>query len=373
MPTLSLSELSARELGELRATVREVAEAAGGPAMARRLESAVDGADFDRESWKTLAQDVGLAGLGLPADAGGVGGLVELLAVAEELGAALTAVPFLSSTVLTGQVLARCGPSAVETLKRVASGQIGTVALVDAAGRFDPAGVVSGTLRSGSDVTLDGQVRFVTDGLSAEILVVSVAGEHGCDVAVVDPVSRGVTRRPMRVLDFSRPQAEITFTGTPATLLTTGGTGLAALRGGLDVALLALAADQLGGAQRAFDRTLDYVKARRQFNREIGSFQAVKHRLADALALVEQARSAVDRVGWRALDEQALAEASVVASCWCSDAYVAVTAEMVHLHGGIGFTWEHDAHLYFRRARADAVLWGDATYHRERLATLRGW
>jgi alkylation response protein AidB-like acyl-CoA dehydrogenase len=370
---LILRALSDDELVELRSTVREVAEAGGGTELVRALENPSDGVDHDVAAWQTLAGDIGLGGLGLPEDVGGVGGLVEVLAVSEELGAALAAVPFLSSTVLAGQILARCGDAAGESLAAIASGTIATAAIVDAAGRFAVDGVATASSSAASDVVVDGTAQFVTDGMSASLLVVAVRTQDGLDVALVDPAGPGVTRRAMRVVDFSRPQAEVTFSGAPGTMLTHGGTGEDALRGGLDVALLALAAEQLGGAQRAFDLTLEYVKIRRQFNREIGSFQAVKHRMADLLALVEQARSAVERATWDDTEPATLADAAAIAAAFCAEAYLAVTAEMVQLHGGIGFTWEHDAHLYFRRARADSVLFGDAAHHRERLATLRGW
>jgi alkylation response protein AidB-like acyl-CoA dehydrogenase len=371
---MAAESLSSQELSALCDTVRDVVEAAGGPAVSRRLEQPIDGQDYDASTWRTLAQDIGLAGLGLPEQVGGVGGLRELLAVSEQLGAGLAAVPLLSSTVLAGQILVRCGDLAHETLAAIAEGHIATAIVADADGRFDPAGVIVATEADGAgEVILNGHASFVTDGMSAELVVVSVRTGDGVDVALVDPLGPGVTRTTMRVLDFSRPQAVFTFTAAPARLLTSDGAGLAALRGGLDVALLARAAEQLGGAQRAFDRTLDYVKIRRQFNREIGSFQAIKHRLAEALSLVELARSAVARVTWSTVDDASLAEAAAIAAAWCSEAFVAVTTEMIQLHGGIGFTWEHDAHLYFRRARADAVLWGDSSYHRERLARLRNW
>lgn len=370
---ISLRALSDEELGELRSTVRDVVAGSGGPAVSRALEEPTDGVDHDVATWSTLAEEIGLAGLGLAEPVGGVGGLVEVLAVAEELGAQLAAVPFLSSTVLAGQVLTRCGEAATGALEAISAGTIASVVFTDRAGRPSELGVARIVADEGARIRIDGGAPFVVDGASARLLVVSIATDDGLDLALVEADAAGVTRRPMRVLDFSRPQAEITFNRTPARRLTHGGAGAAALRAGLDIALLALAAEQLGGAQTAFDRTVDYVKIRRQFNREIGSFQAVKHRLADALALVEQARSAVVRSTWGDLDDASLAEAAAIAAAWCGEAFVAVTAEMVHLHGGIGFTWEHDAHLYFRRARADAVLWGDATYHRERLATLRGW
>jgi alkylation response protein AidB-like acyl-CoA dehydrogenase len=373
-PALALRALSDGEVAELRATVREVVTASGGPAVARGLEHPVDGTDYDVATWRTLAEDIGLAGLGLPEAVGGVGGLVELLAVSEELGRGVAAVPFLSSTVLAGQVLLRCGSAATEALTRIAAGEIATVAVADAAGRPAVGGVA--TLDSTQDdgsVRISGHAPFVTDGASAVLLVVPVSTPEGVDLVLVDPTTTGVARRPMPVLDFSRPQADVVLESAAGVRLTTGGAGAQALREGLDVAALALAAEQLGGTQESFDRTVEYIKVRRQFNREIGSFQAVKHRVADALSLVEQSRSAVERSAWDDVDAEQLAEAAAIASAWCSEAFVAVTAEMVQLHGGIGFTWEHDAHLFFRRARADAVLWGDATYHRERLAQLRGW
>jgi alkylation response protein AidB-like acyl-CoA dehydrogenase len=145
------------------------------------------------------------------------------------------------------------------------------------------------------------------------------------------------------------------------------------VRGALDVALVVLAAEQVGGAAACLDMAAEYAKIRHQFSRPIGSFQAIKHKLAELLVLVEMGRSAVDRALLAEHDLARLAEAAAVAKVWCSDAYTTVTTETVHIHGGIGFTWEHDAHLYFRRARADEALLGDATVHRERLATLLGW
>jgi alkylation response protein AidB-like acyl-CoA dehydrogenase len=368
---LPLRALNPEDLEDLRATVRSLADDAGGPALTRALEHP-GAADHDVATWHALAVEVGLAGLGLPEHAGGAGGLVELLAVAEDLGARLVPVPFLASTVLAGQVLARCGGAGEAALARVCAGEIATVALADDAGR-PAAGGVADAVTHGDTAAVSGRLRFVPDGMSAGALVVAVRTPDGLDLALVDPAGPGVVRRGMRVLDFGRPQATIDLDAAPAALLTTGGTGGAALWPALDVALLALAADQLGGMQRSFDLTVDYVKTRRQFNRPIGSFQAVKHRLADALGLVEQARSAVERVTWAPPDGPALAEAAAIAQAWCSEAYVAVTAELVQLHGGIGFTWEHDAHLYLRRARADAALWGDATHHRGRLAHLQRW
>jgi alkylation response protein AidB-like acyl-CoA dehydrogenase len=165
----------------------------------------------------------------------------------------------------------------------------------------------------------------------------------------------------------------VILTDVVGTALTTGGTGAGHVAAALDVALVVLAAEQVGGAAACLDMAVDYAKIRHQFSRPLGSFQAIKHKLADLLLAVEMGRSAVDRALLVEDDPQRLAEAAAVAKIWCSEAFLTAATENVHVHGGIGFTWEHDAHLYFRRSRADAVLFGDPALYRERLATLLSW
>ena len=358
----------ASELQDLRAAVREVCTDAGGPAVVRQL--ALDGPGYDPQLWEVLGRQVGLAALGLPESVDGVGGLAELTTVCEELGRALLPVPFLTSTVLAGQVLAAVGPAAAEALSRVAGGEVAALGTTGAAGVWDPAAV---ELRADPAAgTVDGVLPVVPLGAGADLYVVAARSEDGVDLFVVDAGS-GVAAVTVDSLDLSRPSAVVTFTDAPAARLTSGGSADAVVPPALDVAAVALAAEQLGGAEACLELTVGYIKDRRQFGRPIGSFQAVKHACADLLVQVETCRSAVVR----ALDAEgspdALAEAASVAQAWCSEAYRSVTAETVQLHGGIGFTWEHDAHLYFRRARADAVLLGGAAYHRERLAQLLGW
>jgi alkylation response protein AidB-like acyl-CoA dehydrogenase len=360
---LPLSTLDRDELTELRETVRAAATEMGYPAAVRELESSDTGLDPDL--WKLLAEDIGLAGVGLPDAVGGLGGLAELLAVAEELGATLAPVPFVSSTVLCGQILAGCGDAARPYLERIAAGEIAAAALTDARGQWSPDRV--SCTSDGS--TVSGSVPFVPFGASAGFFVVAVRTTDGIDVLAVEAADASITALPS--LDFSRPSASVSFVSAPGVALTTGGTGIEAIDAGVDVALLAVGADQLGGSQYCFDMTLEYVKVRRQFNREIGSFQAIKHRLADALMLVEMARSGLEKVTWGEAENMS-ADASVV-KAWGSESYIAMTAEAIQLHGGIGFTWEHDAHLYFRRARYDAAFLGDAAYHRERVAGLLAW
>jgi len=352
-------------VASLRETVRAVCASAGGPAAVRRL--ADDGPGIDRRSWHVLSEQVGLAGLGLPEQAGGLGGLLEVAAVAEELGRALLPVPFLSSVVLSGQVLAAAGASAA--LERVAAGEVAALAALSPDAVWDPGAVAVTTDPAGAGWTVSGVPAPVLDGAAASLLVVAAATADGPDLFLVEAAAADVVRLP--TLDLSRGQALVTLRDAPAERLTVGGSADAALRPALDVAAVALAAEQLGGASACLDLTVAYVKQRSQFGRPVGSFQAVKHTCADLLVLVETARSAVVRAV--SAEDGDLPEAASVAQAWCSDAFRTVSAETVQLHGGIGFTWEHDAHLYFRRARADAVLLGSAAYHRERIAAVLGW
>lgn len=357
------SSLDPEELIELRNTVQAATSQAGYPAAVRALEESASGLDPDL--WTLLAQDIGLAAVGLPEPVGGLGGLAEILAVAEELGATLAPVPFIASTVLSGHILAASDHAATPYVERVIAGEIASPAITDDRGIWS----INSVPCSSDGVSVSGTVRFAPFGSSAKFFVVAATTESGIDVFAVEAADSQVTH--LRSLDFSRPSATVTFDGSPATRLTHGGTGSAAISQGVNIALLAVAADQLGGSQACFDMTLDYIKVRRQFNREIGSFQAIKHRMADALMLVEMLRSGIEKAVSGTSEDLAIEAA--VNKAWGSDSYLTITEETVQLHGGIGFTWEHNAHLYFRRARYDAAFLGDSAYQRERLATLLNW
>jgi alkylation response protein AidB-like acyl-CoA dehydrogenase len=362
--------LSDAELDDLRDTVRSVCADAGGTAAVRRMSEEAPG--IDAELWDTLGRQVGLAALGLPGPAGGIGGLAEIAAVCEELGRTLAPVPLLSSTVLAGQVLAGCG-TADKALAELAEGTVHALAVAAPDGRWLPDAVPVAVSWQGGVPLLDGTAPFVLDGADADALVVAAAGPEGVDLFLADAREPGVMVRRVPTLDLSRGQAVVTFSGARTTALTAGGKGADIVSRALDVALIALAAEQLGGAQAALDMTVAHVRDRTQFGRAIGGFQAVKHACADMLLQVEAARSAVVRAVRSDGSPGALAEAAAVAQAWCGEAYVSVAAECVQFHGGMGFTWEHDAHLYFRRAQSDAVLLGGAAHHRERLAVLLGW
>lgn len=356
---LAQDELAA----DLRTTLQAVSEDLGGVGCARGLLGTPN-QGHDAHAWQVLSEQVGIAGLGLPESSGGLGGVPALSATAEVLGATLLPVPVLGSTVLTGQVLARCGPAADEALEQVAEGVVGCLAIDDAVDRRAP-GLVSWTVDG------DGLVSGSAYGIIAADQARWLVAVTEDTVMLVDMDQPSCTVRTLPCLDLTRSLGAITLERAVGTVLSDD--PRSAVGGALDVATTYLAAEQLGGSQACLDMTVSYVKSRHQFSRAIGSFQAVKHTLADALVKVEMARSAVLRAVDLSGDEETFAEASLVARTWCNEAYQFVTAETVQLHGGIGFTWEHDAHLFFRRARSDAALLGTTVATRERLATVLGW
>jgi alkylation response protein AidB-like acyl-CoA dehydrogenase len=244
---------------------------------------------------------------------------------------------------------------------------------VDGEGRWRPDRLAVRAENGAGVWRLSGTAEFVLDGATAHQLVVAATTPDGCDLFLVAGDDPNVKRRALETLDPTRGQAEVSFDAASATALTSAGGGADVVGAALDVVLVVLAAEQVGGAAASLDMAVDYAKMRHQFSRPIGSFQAIKHKLADLLLQVEMGRSSVDRALLAEHDPPRLAEAGAVAKIWCSEAFVQAAAENVHINGGTGFTWEHDAHLFFRRSRADEVLFGDASVHRERLATLLGW
>ncbi len=316
-----------------------------------RKAMAADG--FDRALWSAFATELGLAGIALPEEHGGAGlGMVELALVAEAAGAQVAALPLLGHVML-GQALAKGGSDAqkAEWLPRLAAGElIATVSWNQAV--------------SENGGALSGELKFLAHGAVADVLLVL----SGDDAFVVDMKGAGVSVTPHVTMDQTRPLATVTLANAPAQKLADGKAAVAAaLAGGW----IALSAEALGGAQAALDRTVAYSKERVQFGRQIGSFQAYKHRLADMMIEIEQARSAVYWAACavdEASDEATLALHS--AKSFCADTYHMCAGNMIQLHGGIGFTWEHDAHLFFKRARSILTLMGDGNWHRERIASL---
>jgi alkylation response protein AidB-like acyl-CoA dehydrogenase len=363
----TVSQDSDREemVDELRATVRSVCASLGGTAGARRaIDAGTPGADA--KAWHVFSEQVGIAGLGLPEEHAGIGGLPEMMAVSEELGATLLPVPFFSSTVLAGQVLARCDASAHPTLEAMAGGETAALAALGNDGLWDPA-CAAFNFALGEDGRVSGHASTVLGAPEARWLVAATPGE----LVVVDLAGPGCQVVPLPTLDLTRSAGAVTLTAAPGTVVS--GQPDSVLRPALDMATLVLAAEQIGGAQACLDMTVAYVEERHQFSRPIGSFQAIKHTLADALVKIEMGRSALARAVELSEHTEDLTESAAVARIWCNEAYRFVSAEAIQLHGGIGFTWEHDAHLYFRRARADALILGTTSSWRERLARTLNW
>jgi alkylation response protein AidB-like acyl-CoA dehydrogenase len=284
----------------------------------------------------------------------------------------LLCAPYFSSVALAANALLTSGDDAAKKdyLPGIASGEsIATLALTEPAGRWDEEGVTVAARGSGDSWVLDGTKSFVLDGHTADLLLVAARTGAGVSLFGVAGDAPGLTRTPLATMDQTRKQAKVEFAGTPARLVGSDGAAWPGLSKTLDLAAVALAAEQVGGAQKVLDMSVEYAKVRVQFGRPIGSFQAIKHKCADMLLEVESAKSAAYYAGWAAAeDSDELPVVASLAKAYCSDAYFHAAAENIQIHGGIGFTWEHPAHLYFKRAKSSELYLGDPTYHRELLA-----
>jgi alkylation response protein AidB-like acyl-CoA dehydrogenase len=369
--------ITAEDVNELRSVLRDFLETLGDIRRVREVMETDTG--LDDLLWRRMADELGLPGLGVPEEFGGAGysGAVQL-AVFEELGRSLACVPYLSTVGLAIPALLASGNRAVqhELLPPFAAGTMtATVAFVEPDGDWsvpDCRTVVRPL--NGDSVTLSGRKSFVLDGCTADVILVFACGPGGLAVYAVDATATGVSRTPMRTLDPTRRMATLDFHDTPARAVADTYSGRAVLERTLDFANACVAAEQLGGAQRCLEMSVDYAGMRQQFGRPIGSFQAVKHRCADMLLAVESARSAVHHLSEVIAGEpNQMPIAATLAKAYCSDAYMYVAAENLHIHGGMGFTWEHDAHLYFRRAQSSAALHGDSTSQRRELADRLGF
>jgi alkylation response protein AidB-like acyl-CoA dehydrogenase len=357
------------EKNELRSTARKFFEKHSSQAAVRSAMQSVDG--FDRALWRAMANELGLQGLAIPEEFGGAGfSFSDLQIVLEEMGRALVCAPFLASAVLAARVLIASGDASAcqEYLPGIADGTvIATLAFTDRRGRWSPdSSEVSAEL--GDDgYTLTGTRHFVLDGSTADVVFAPAMTGTGVSLFAVTP-GDGVDITALETLDMTRRQANLIFEHAPAQLIGGVGEAIAAIDAALSAGLAALAAEQVGGARRAMEMSVEYAKIREQFGRPIGSFQAIKHKCADMLLEVESSTSAAYAAG-AAIDENS-SETALLASLaksYCSEAFFHVAAETIQVHGGIGFTWEHPAHLYFRRAKASEMLFGNPVHHRERI------
>jgi alkylation response protein AidB-like acyl-CoA dehydrogenase len=322
------------------------------------------------EIWNRAAGELGLPALTVPEEYDGAGaGFVELAIAVEEWGRALAPGPLLATAVAAPAALLAAGDSAAcaRLLPALAAAELTAAVALDPAGRRPPA--VSAT-RRGDGWVLSGQASLVLDGLAADVVLVPAATEgglHWFEVSAAD-----LTRVAVPTIDQTRQLADLHFAAAPGVPIEAADPQ-AVLAQTLNALITALAIEQVGIAARCLEMTLDYVRTREQFGRPVGAFQAVQHRCAEMLLRLESARSAAYYAAWTVNGPPAeLPRSASLAKSYCSEAAGFIVAETLQLHGGIGFTWEHDAHLYFKRAKADEMLFGSPAAHRELLGALVG-
>ena len=340
---------------------------------------------WDPALWRRIAGEMGWPAVIVPEAQGGLGlGHVELMVLMEAMGAALLCAPFFSTVCLAATALIHGGTDAqrAEYLPAIATGSLtATVAHAEANGRWDADGVTATACSAGRDFVLSGAKTFVVDGHTADLVIVAArrpgsAGADGVSLLAVPAATPGLVRTPLGTMDQTRRLAAIRLEDVrvPASaVLGEAERGWPILDTTLQLATTALAAEQVGGAERCLDLAVAYAKERVQFGRPIGSFQAIKHKCADMLTRVEAARSASYYAACVAAEPaattgDALAVAASLAKAYCSEAYFQCAADCLQIHGGVGFTWEYDVQLYFKRAKSSETLLGDASYHRERVA-----
>ena len=362
------------EQEEFRRQVRKWLEQNAPSSVVRQLMETESG--FDRDLWKETA-NLGWQAMAISEEYGGAGfGYLELVILFEEMGRSLFPAPFLSTIGLATPLISDLGTEEQkkEMLSAIAAGErTAAVAFTEPSGQWDPGLVETSAIADGDGWLIEGRKSFVVDGASADVLLVSARSEGGVGIFLVPGDSDSVERRGLETLDQTRKLAEVTFSRAKANLIGEPEQAIAALPRMLDKAIVLLAAEQVGGAQKCLEMSVDYAKTRHQFGRPIGSFQAIKHKCADMLVQVESAKSAAYYAGWAASeDNDELPTVAPLAKSYCSEAYFFCASENIQIHGGIGFTWEHDAHLYFKRAKSSQLLFGDPAYHRARLGDLLG-
>jgi alkylation response protein AidB-like acyl-CoA dehydrogenase len=367
------------EQEEFRSVLRRFLEEKSPPTVVRRLMETEAG--WDRASWRELNQLLGLSAVQIPEAYGGQGfGFVELGIVLEEMGRALLCAPYFASTALAATAIMNAGTEAQKRalLPPIALGDtVATLAFTEPSGRWDAAGIELTATPAGGGFRLDGVKSFVLDGHTADLIVVVArrpgsTGDDGLSFFTVPGDTPGLARRALKVMDPTRKQARLEFRSVGAELLGEAGGGAAPFARTMMQAAVCLANEMVGGAERLRQSALDYANLRVQFGRAIASFQSMKHKQADMLVDVELAKSAAYCAASAAADDDAdlPALASLAKAC-AADAYMLTAIHTIQIHGGIGFTWDNDTHLWFKRAKSSEVFLGDPTYHRELM--MRAW
>ena len=342
---------------------------------------------YDGALWNRICAEMYWQAIHVPEEFGGMGlGYVEVVATMEQMGRHLLCSPYFSTVCLAANALLIAGSDAqkAEWLGRMCeSGLTATVAFNGGTSDWGADAITATWRRDGDSYVLNGEYRYVVDGHTAELLIVAAreegsGGEQGISLFLLPADTPGVTRQWLPTMDQARKQASLQLSDVtlaqPALMGGAGG-GWTHLSTVLDLAAIALAAEQVGGCQQLLDQVVEYTGERVQFNRTIASFQAVKHKAADMMLQTEVARSAIYYgacIAQEALDGGPMAaelgEAASVTKAYCSDAYFAIAGDALQLFGGVGFTWEYDVHLYFKRAKSSEHLLGNGAFHRERIA-----
>jgi len=367
------------EQEQFRAAIRRFLQEKSPPTEVRRLMDTTEG--YDPEIWHQLSEQLALPGIHIPEQYGGAGfGMVELCIVTEEMGRALLCAPYFSTTVLATNAILNAGTAAqkLSLLPDLASGvRLAALAVTEPNGQWDPQAIELVATPVAEGFLLEGAKSYVVDGHVADLLVVAgrapgTTGSDGLALFTVSADASGVDRRFMESMDATRKLARIDFSSAPAQLLGNVKDGAKSLIRTLDQAAIALANEMVGGAQALFDSAVNYTKLRVQFGRTIGSFQAIKHKCADMLLEMELAKSAAYYAAQAAAaDDPEWPALACVAKAAASEMYLHIAAECIQIHGGIGFTWDHDTHLWFKRAKSSEVFLGQPYYHRELL--LQRW
>jgi alkylation response protein AidB-like acyl-CoA dehydrogenase len=355
---------------QLRTSIRRFLGHYSSEADVRRLMDTDEG--YDPSVWSRMANELGLQGLVIPEEYGGSGASwMELGIVLEEMGRSLLCAPFFSTVVLAATAVLESGDARAmrDVLPRIADGSvIVTLALTEESGIWEERGIELSASQGVDGYVLNGRKSYVLDGLIAEIVIVPARTPEGVTLFLVRGDATGLTRSPLKSLDLTRKLAALNFADVPAEVLGAAGSGWETVERTLDLAAVGLAAEQVGVAQAALDMAVEYAKERIQFGQAIGSFQAIKHKCVDVLVDVESARSAAYyALGAASQRSEELSASAALAKAFCSDASVLATHENIQIHGGIGFTWELAAHLYYKRAKSMELYLGDPFYHRERL------
>jgi alkylation response protein AidB-like acyl-CoA dehydrogenase len=367
MPDFAFTE----EQDALRETVRRFCDERSPSSEVRRLMDTTEG--FDPDVWKQLSAELGLTGMHIAEDEGGSGfTFVELTIALEEMGRALLCAPFFSSICLAANAIRNVGTEEQRKalLPAIASGDLrAALAFTEPGGEW----TLDGITMEANGTRLTGTKTYVIDGHTADLLVVAARDKGGISFFTVPAESKGLTRTPLETLDMTRKQAEITFDDVDAAPLGEPGQAGDALTKTLQQAAVCLAAESVGGSEKTMDMAVQYAKDRHQFGRPIGSFQAIKHKCADMLLRLESAKSAAYYAAWAATeDNEELGVAASLAKAYCTESYFTNSRENIQVHGGIGFTYEHDCHLFYRRAKSAELYLGDPNFHRELIASKLG-